>query len=132
MVLLNAPMIKVRGEWALYVNYNDYQKSVLKLLAHKPSRLTGSEIKFIRKYFEMTSRVFADRFSVKHTAVLKWEKQDDKTTNMVWSTEKDIRLFVLDELDKKVTALRELYHFLQDVVQGPTKPIVVGGDGLAA
>lgn len=132
VVLLNAPMLKVRGEWALHVNYNEYQRVVLKLLAHKPSRLTGSEVSFIRKYFEMTARSFADRFSVKHTAVLKWEKQYDKATNMTWSTEKDIRLFILDELEKKATALRELYHFLQEVAQGPSKPLVVDGDDLAA
>jgi DNA-binding transcriptional regulator YiaG len=132
VVLLNAPMIKVRGEWALHVNYNEYQKAVLKLIAHKPSRLTGSEISFIRKYFEMTARSFADRFSVKHSAVLKWEKQYDKGTNMTWSTEKDIRLFILDELEKKAAALRELYHFLEDVAQGPSEPIVLYGDTLAA
>jgi len=132
VVLLNAPMIKVRGEWALHVNYNEYQKAVLKLLAHKPSRLAGREISFIRKYFAMTARLFANRFSVKHTAVLKWEKQYDESTNMTWSTEKDIRLFILDDLEKKATALRNLYHFLQDVAQEPPKPIVLDGDDLAA
>jgi len=132
VILLNAPMIKVRGEWALHVNYNEYQKIVLKLLAHKSSRLAGSEIKFIRKYFAMTSRAFADRFSVKHTAVLKWEKQGDNASNMTWSTEKDLRLFVLDELDKKATTLRELYHFLQDVAHEAPDPIVIDGEDLAA
>ena len=130
--LLNAPMIKVRGQWALHVNFIDYQKAVLRLLAHKPSRLTGSEIKFIRKYFEMTARSFAKRFSVKHTAVLKWEKHEMSATNMTWSTEKDIRLFILDELEKKATALRELYRFLEDVADEAVKPIIVDGGNLAA
>jgi hypothetical protein len=106
VVLLNAPMIKVRGEWALHVNYNEYQKVVLKILAHKSSRLTGNEVSFIRKYFKMTARSFAERFSVKHTAVLKWEKQYDKVTNTTWSTEKDIRLFILDELENKAASLK--------------------------
>ena len=132
VVLLNAPMLKVRGQWALNVNYNDYQKAVLKILAHKPSRLIGSEIRFIRKYFEMTARSFAQRFSVKHTAVLKWEKQEENGTNMTWSTEKDIRLFVLDELERKSSALRDLYRFLKDVADESVTPIVVDGGDLAA
>lgn len=132
VVLLNAPMIKVRGEWALHVNYKEYQETVLRVLAHKPSRLTGHEIQFVRKYFTMTVRAFADQFSIKHTAVLKWEKNGDSPTKMTWSTEKDIRLFVLDELEKQATEFRKLYRSLREVAEETTEPITVDGKNIAA
>lgn len=132
VILLNAPMIKVRGQWALHVNYNDYQRTVLNILARKTSRLTGSEVQFVRKYFVLTVRAFADRFSVKHPAVLKWERKHNSQTQMAWTTEKDIRLFILDELDKKSAEIRDLYRALKEVPTDNSDPIVVDGENLAA
>lgn len=63
----------------------------------------------------MTLQEFGERFAVRHSAVIKWEKTKDNSTNMEWSTEKDIRLFIIDqllpeeELAKKIVSLyREL------------------------
>ncbi len=61
----------------------------------------------------MTVRFFAERFSVKHPAVIKWEKTEKLLTQMAWSTEKDIRLFILDELENKSSELRDLYRALK-------------------
>ncbi|MGE0174657.1 MAG: hypothetical protein AB7T49_17825 [Oligoflexales bacterium] len=132
VILKNAPLIRARGEWALNVNYNDYQRTILQLLAHKPTRLTGNEVAFVRKYFEHTAREFASRFSVKHPAVLKWERKNNASTQMGWSTEKDIRLFILDELKEKASEVHALYRSLKDAADGSTKPIVVNGDEIAA
>ncbi|MBI4041956.1 MAG: hypothetical protein HY391_00615 [Deltaproteobacteria bacterium] len=132
VVLLNAPMIKVRGQWALRVNYNDYQQIVLNLLAYKPAKLTGSEVSFIRKQFQMTVRAFAERFSIKHSAVIKWEKKKDKATKMAWSTEKDIRLFILDELSRRAAELYKLYKVLKEEVQETKHPIQIDLEKLAA
>src|SRR5687767_9637011 len=97
ITLVNAPMIKLRGQWCLSVNYNEYQRLVLRLLAYKPARLTGHEVQFIRKYFAMTIRAFAARFSVRHPGVIKWEAKKNAPTLMAWSAEKDIRMFLLDQ-----------------------------------
>lgn len=132
VVLLNAPMVKVRGEWALHVNYNDYQRAVLLLLAHKPTRLTGNEVQFVRTYFELTVRTFAKVFAVKHPAVLKWQGKGDASTQMGWSTEKDIRLFILDKLNEKASELRELYRSLREAAAASSDPIVINGNDVAA
>lgn len=132
VVLLNAPMIKVRNQWALNVNYNDYQEIVLSILAFKPARLTGSEVRFIRKYFQMTIRKFAGRFSIKHPAVVKWEKKEDKSTKMAWTTEKDIRLFILDELRRKATELHRLYKSLKEEAKEPKYPLKINLEKVAA
>ena len=92
--LIDVPMAKVRNVWTPAIDYNELAEAVLAALAHKPSRLTGNEIRFIRLQAEMTLSQFGARFGVTHPCVSKWEEFGDRSTNMAWSTEKDIRLFV--------------------------------------
>lgn len=121
--LMNVPMVKVRGHWTPKVNYNELATALLRALAHKESRLTGNEIKFIRTHFEMTLQEFAKRFCVTHVAVMKWERSKNHATVMNWTTEKDIRLFVLTRLEVKATELASLYDELQAVPEGKPEPI---------
>lgn len=123
VVLRNVPMVKVRGSWTPKVDYNRLARDVLLALAHKPARLTGSEVRFIRHHFEMNLTHFGDHFSVSHPAVLKWEDSRDRATSMKWSIEKDIRLFVLDALDAEAEDLAALYRFLRKEARAQGKPI---------
>lgn len=112
--IIDAPFMKIRGEWALDLNFEKYEKAVLLALALKPVRLTGNEIKFIRNHFEMDLKSFGKRFGdVAHSAVIKWEKFEDSPTNINWSTEKDIRLAIIDE--NKPGLLRKSYEELQNI-----------------
>ena len=112
VILLNVPMIKVREKWIPDIDYEMLEKTVLWDLCHKPYKLTGSEIRFIRLYFEMTLQAFAKRFSVQHPTVVKWEKFKNTSTNMTVGTEKDIRLFVIKELRGK-SYIGDLYTELE-------------------
>ena len=123
VVFLNVSMGKVRGAWTPLVDYNKLQKDLIKGLAHKPVRLTGYEIHFIRSYFEMTLAEFGDRFSVSHPAVIKWENAGDEATAMRWAVEKDIRLFILDRLSLRPTAIGKLYRELREEAKRGSKPI---------
>jgi hypothetical protein len=123
VILLNVPMGKVRGSWTPLVDYNKLQKDLIEALAHKPARLTGNEIHFIRSYFEMTLVEFGERFSVSHPAVIKWENSNDEPTAMKWVVEKDIRLFILDRLSRKPNAIGELYRELQKEAKEQSGPI---------
>lgn len=98
VILLNVPMIEIRGIWTPDIDYIKLTNQVLKSLVFKKSKLTGNEIKFIRLTFEMTLKEFANRFYVTHPCVIKWEKEEDNSTGMNWVTEKDIRLFVFDKI----------------------------------
>lgn len=98
VILQNVPMIKVRGNWTPDINLNELIDAVFRMLPHKKSRLAGNEIKFIRHHCNMTLHAFGERFDVTHAAVKKWENCGNKHTNMSWTTEKDIRLFILDGL----------------------------------
>lgn len=107
--LLNVPMVKARGVWTPDIKYNELAQGVLEVMAVHPARLTGSEIRFVRLYFEKTLKEFAQRFGVTHPAVKKWEQTKSKPAKMGWSTEKDIRLFILESLGKRAKRLGEAY-----------------------
>ena len=102
----------------------------MNILARKPTRLTGDEVKFARKFFEMTTRAFAERFSFKHAAVIKWESKGEYFTQMAWSSEKAIRLFILDELTKDASEFRSLYRSLKEIAMEDPYPLVIDHHGL--
>lgn len=113
--ILDAPLRRIQGDWVLDLNFETYERAVLWALSMKPVRLSGNEIKFIRHLFEMDLKGFGKRFGdVAHSAVIKWEKSADKATSMSWSTEKDIRLAIVDRL--KPDILQKAYKGLQDIV----------------
>lgn len=130
--LLNVPMIQVRGVWTPRINYNDLAVAVLHALSRKASRLTGNEIRFIRHRFEMTLQHFARRFCVSHVAVLKWERAENRPVATHWTTEKDIRLFVLTQLKAKPGDLARLYEELEMQPARKAEPIHLDAMELAA
>lgn len=130
--LLNVPMVKVRGGWTPFVNYNRLAQAVLIALCHKPARLTGCEVQFIRLHFGMTLQAFAKRFAVSHVAVMKWEKSGNQPTAMSWASEKDLRLFVFLQNKAKPDALAKLYISLDDVREDKKQIVELNAEKLAA
>lgn len=104
--LVNVPIRKVLGEWAIDINFNVLQAVVLDMLARKPTQLTGGELRFIIDYLEMSTREFAKLFGVTHAAVLKWEKEESR---MNPSTEVYLRLYLLNYLKATDKEFRKLY-----------------------
>ena len=130
--LLNVPMVKIRGKWTPDIDYNALTQAVLLNLCEKPVKLTGNEVRFIRQNFEMTLQQFAKRFAVSHAAVIKWEKAQDEPTNMSWSTEKDLRLFILSKLNSRPAEIAELYKKLEDLKPAQKRIIKVDLENVAA
>lgn len=112
IVLKNLPTIEKHGEVIPDVNFNQLQKAVLLSLCHKAMPLTGNEIGFIRKYFEMTLAQFGEKLGCSHVAVLKWEKQGDTFAKIEPTTDVCIRLFVFSQLNSKSVAFKQLYNEL--------------------
>src|ERR1700733_312378 len=94
------------GELVLDVDLNKLQKELIKALIHKPAPLNGKELRFIRKYFEMTTSEFGDLLGVTHPAVLKWEKDKSQIPP---TTEKYVRLYVYDQLKAKNDEFRRFF-----------------------
>jgi transcriptional regulator with XRE-family HTH domain len=119
MVILNAPVVRVMGEWYMDVDWNVVEETVFRALAEKPARLTGNEVRFIRKHRRVTLEAFAERFAVTRPVVLKWERAKDAPTVMAWATERDIRLAVLDWSRCPAPEFKRAYETL---AQPPKKP----------
>lgn len=120
VVFQNVPLIKVRDIWTPDVDYNKITRLLLIALSQKPKRLTGHEVRFIRHAFKMTLEAFAERFSVSHPAVKKWEDCDNHPTFMSWTTEKDIRLLILENLKVKPVKFVKVYIKLKIAPDLPT------------
>ena len=129
--ILNAPLVKIDGAWTLKLNFELFDRAVLIALAHSPTRLTGNQVRFIRLFFEMNLKDFGSRFGgVSHPAVIKWEKFGDSPTNMNWSCEKDIRLFIISKMIPK--ELPALYLKLEKMASSKFQAIKLNADELKA
>ena len=104
--LIDVPMKKVLGEWTLDINLNMLQLEVLKQLIHRPTPLKAEELRFIRKYFEMTISAFGTALGVSHPAVIKWENGHLPAPAM----DVYIRMFVMDRLKAKNSDFGKLFH----------------------
>jgi transcriptional regulator with XRE-family HTH domain len=105
--LIKAPMKKMAGEWVLDVDFDKLELAVLRSLLEKPAPLSGNELKFIRKFLNMTTTEFGKVFGVSHVAVLKWERG----TRAHPSTDVYIRLYIYDHLEKtKDKDFRDFFH----------------------
>jgi DNA-binding transcriptional regulator YiaG len=80
--LIDTPMKKVFGEWVIDLDMNALQKFVFKGLIHKPYPLTGKEIRFMRKFMEMSTTALGEKLGVTHATIVKWEKQQTKVAPM--------------------------------------------------
>jgi hypothetical protein len=110
--LSNVTFIKVRGEWVPKLEYQKVALKVLSVLSRLHRPLTGNEVKFVRLHFAMTQESFGAIFGISGPAVHKWERKGDNPTEMQWSTEKDLRLFVQSKLSPDTKAVGKLYEEL--------------------
>ncbi len=116
--LVNVPMKKAAGEWCIDIDMNKLMLVVLQEIIHKPTALTGDELRYIRSYLEMTTTEFGVAFGVSHVAVLKWEGEQNRISPAL---ELCIRLYVLNHLRAKDKEFRALYNdiTLQQLSKGP-------------
>lgn len=91
--LIDAPMKKVFGEWILDIDMNELQLFVFKGLIYKPYPLTGKEIRFMRKFLELSTTELGKKLGISHATVIKWEKAQAKISPM---QESYIRLFLFE------------------------------------
>lgn len=103
ITLVDAPFKKVAGEIVLDVDMNKLQMIVLRFLIFKKTPLTGEQLRFIRKFLEMSTTEFAKKFGVTHPTILKWEKNQNAINP---ATDFYIRLYLLQYLQE--TDLKKL------------------------
>ncbi len=121
--LIDVPMRKILGEWVLDINFSKLQLVVLEALIRKPVPLTGDELRFIRKFLNMSKTDFGKIFGVSHVAVVKWE---NRTTHANLSTDVCIRLYIFDHLKAKDKDFRNLYHKINPEMLSKNKNEKIG------
>ncbi len=132
VVLENVPVVQVRGKWTPALNYPHLAQAVLSQLAAFNGRLTGHQVRFVRHHFNLTLQAFAARFGVSPMAVPKWEQRGNKPTGMMWSTEKDMRLFIHQQLSGQPHEFVQLYAQLAHVTSPRPARITLQAEKLAA
>ena len=123
ILLVEWPHMEIDNRWEPDVNYEALEHLVFELLPYKPSRLTGAEIKFVRRHLEMTQAQFARWLQdIKDAStVALWEKFDLNQTNMDSAMEKSLRLQLIvyiNEKNRKKTihmdTVNELSHYVNE------------------
>lgn len=132
VVLEKVPLVQVRGKWTPAINYTHLAQAVLGQLAEFNGRLTGHQVRFVRHHFDLTLQAFAARFGVSPVAVLKWEQRDNKPTGMMWSMEKDMRLFIHQQLSGQPQEFLQLYDHLSRATSPRPARITLQAEKLAA
>ena len=132
VVLQHVTLVRVAGQWTPRINYHRLSEEVLLRLSDLKSRLTGNQVRFIRQHYELTLMQFAARFGVSHVAVIKWEKSGNRLTSMSWSIEKDIRLFIREQLSTAPKDFLSFYSQLAAERTDQSAGIVLNAAKLAA
>ena len=95
VLLVNPRMVEVRGESVPDVNQRVLQEAVFALLVVKPGRLTGAEVRFIRKHLRMRQADLANTLNMaNHSVVSQWESREDDPTGMDYNTEVVLRVWM--------------------------------------
>lgn len=109
--LQNVVMLFIDGEWHPKLDVRKIADNAIKELPFQKERLTGNQVKFIRTYFEMSLRAFANQVvNESHTAVAKWEKLGSKTTNMDINIEIMLRLYVHEQVSIQTKKQQQLFY----------------------
>jgi len=104
-------MVDMYGEKVPLIDYVALERKILGQLSEKKGRLTGPEVKFIRKQLNMTLTDFGNRLGVRHSAVKKWEAG---VAVMNWATEIVLRLFVFMKMRQG-----SLESFFDQITEAP-------------
>ncbi len=118
VLLEKVELVKVMGCWSPKIDIKGLAAVVIRALTEKSGKLTGSQVRFIRDYFSMSLRTFAEKVvKQSHSAVQKWEKAGDQPTSMDENTEDMLRLYILNHLssENKEHQLYQLYSKLANM-----------------
>jgi DNA-binding transcriptional regulator YiaG len=95
--LIDCPMKKMLGEWVIDVNMTALQRFVFRRLVHKLHPLTGKEIRFMRKFMELSTIQLGKKLAISHSTVVKWENEQAKIAPI---QESYLRMFFCELLTK--------------------------------
>jgi DNA-binding transcriptional regulator YiaG len=109
--LQQVEMRKINNKWHPKIDVKRVADAAMVALVSQKERLTGNQIKFIRSYFSMSLRDFANKVvNESHSAVSKWEKCGNNATNMDINIEKILRLYIYDKVCVKANVQKTKFY----------------------
>jgi DNA-binding transcriptional regulator YiaG len=114
VLLVDPPMVCVRGQDLPDVNLRTLQESVFALLVQKPTRLSGEEVRFIRKHLRLRQADLAELLNLaNHSVVSQWESRDAGPAGMDYNTEVLLRLHMAARSGQAARVVELLEHQLK-------------------
>ena len=112
--LNNVPTREIRGKIEPIINYKNLAVKVVSEICsdENKSPLTGKQVFFLRNHLGMTLREFGKLLEVTHPVIKQWEKCNDEPTKMSDSTEKILRLKMLESIGTKPARFMEVFQNL--------------------
>jgi len=126
VVLIDPPMITVRGQLVPDVNLRQLADAVFGLLIVKPARLTGDEVRFIRKHLRLRQADLARVLNMaNHSVVSQWESHGIDAAAMDYNTEVLLRVWMAGKLGQADRLVDLLERGLKDLRPAAEEPIAV-------
>ena len=133
ILLVDPPMIEVRGHQVPDVNLRVVQDAAFHLLVVKPSRLTGAEVRFIRKHLRLRQADLARVLNMaNHSVVSQWESREDEPTGMEYNTEVLLRIWMAAKVGQGDQLVELLESRLKDLAARSSGPMEVTVPQVAA
>lgn len=110
VLLVDPPMVEVRGCFVPDINIRELQASVFSRLIVKSTRLTGAEVRFVRTYLRMRQADLARVLNkANHSVVSQWESRADQSAGMGYNTEVVLRIWMAAKVgnEQQIVALME-------------------------
>ena len=112
--LHNVPAKEIRGSIEPIINYKNLTLKVIIQICSDENEnpLTGRLVFFLRNHLGMTLREFGKLLEVTHPVIKKWEQCGDHSTKMSDSTEKILRLKMLESIGIKPAQFMKVFQNL--------------------
>lgn len=113
--LKNVPAREIRGSIEPVINYKELALKVISEICsdENDAPLTGRQVFFLRNHLGMTIRKFGEFTDSTHAAVKKWENCLDNPTMMSASSEKMLRLKVLERVGVEPAEFLEVFKKME-------------------
>lgn len=126
LLLVDPPMVEVRGQQIPDVNLRELQEAVFHLLIIKPARLTGAEVRFIRKHLRLRQADLARVLNMaNHSVVSQWESREDEPAGMEYNTEVLLRVWMAAKAGEADRLVELLETRLKDLAPRSSRPLEV-------
>ena len=126
VVLEDPPMITVRGQTFPDVNLRELAETVFGRLIAKPTRLTGHEVKFIRKHLRLRQADLARVLNMaNHSVVSQWESHGEDAAGMDYNTEVLLRIWMAGKLGQGDLLVDLMERCLKDLRPSTHEPLAV-------